>query len=293
VIADNGLDRLHTLARARRLVKDGRALVVETNGPTLRTRRVLLAIGLGEQPCWPSWARQLQQDGARVNHVFEPDFDRNGWPPAPRTLVVGGGITAVQTALRVLGETHGRVHLLSRHALRESSYDFDPCWIGPKCLRAFYRSSMHRRRAYIDKARISGSLPVEVLEAFALARRDSRLGFSEGSCLEATLASGTIRLATTAGPLQAEQVILATGFLPRRPGGPFIDRLIRDFGLKCNPCGYPVVKPDLRWDARVYVTGPLAELQLGPCARNIVGARNAGRQLLRGLGFDGRAHPWR
>jgi cation diffusion facilitator CzcD-associated flavoprotein CzcO len=291
VIADRGLDQLHVPARAQQIHPDDRHLVVATDGATLRTRRVLLAIGLGEQPCWPAWAQRLRQGGASVAHVFDHDFARTGWPPARHCIVVGGGITAVQTALRILSHTSARVHLLSRHALRESQYDFDPCWIGPKCLRAFHRASMRRRRARIDGARISGSLPAEVLSAFNAARRDSRLGFSQGRCLGAATVNGRIELATEAGPLAADQVILATGFETRRPGGPFVDRLIRDFNLPLNRCGYPSVKPDLRWDRRIYVTGPLAELQLGPCARNIVGARNAGRLLLQGLGLDSRTPP--
>jgi len=48
-------------------------------------------------------------------------------------------------------------------------------------------------------------------------------------------------------------------------------------------CGYPLVGDDLQWGANLFVTGPLAELRVGPCARNIVGARNAGRLLLAGL----------
>ena len=74
------------------------------------------------------------------------------------------------------------------------------------------------------------------------------------------------------------------------PGGDLIDRLVADFDLECNPCGYPILGPDLRWAQNIYATGPLAELQLGPCARNIVGARNAGRHLLHGLGFDRLTH---
>jgi hypothetical protein len=95
--------------------------------------------------------------------------------------------------------------------------------------------------------------------------------------------NGVIRIRTAADSVAAERVVLATGFRPERPGGRLVDRLIRDFDLPCNPCGYPIVGEDLLWGENIYVTGPLAELQVGPCARNIVGARNAGRMLLAGL----------
>ncbi len=293
VIATNRLEQLHTRGRARSVKKDGRNLVVETDGPPLRTRRLVLAVGMSEQPCWPPWAQALKIEGARIAHVFDVDFNRREWTQNGRTIVVGGGITAVQTALKLVSTTHGAVHLLSRHALRESQYDFNPCWIGPKCLRAFYRADLPQRRATIDQARIAGSLPSEVLAAFNQALSANRIGFSEGRCLGAASVRGAVRLETAGGMLEADQVILATGFRSRRPGGAMIDRLIRDFDLKCNPCGYPLLGSDLRWSASIYATGPLAELQIGPCARNIVGARNAGRILLHGLGHDRRRPPGR
>ncbi|MGD8241731.1 MAG: FAD/NAD(P)-binding protein [Desulfobacterales bacterium] len=290
VISANRLDRLHIRARAHSLARDGRTLIAATSGPTLRARRILLALGMGEQPCWPSWANRLKRRGARIGHIFDPDFNRRDWCHAERTVVLGGGITAVQTALKLSEESAGHVHLLSRHALRESQFDFNPCWIGPKCLRAFYRADYDQRRTTIDQARIPGSLPIEVLQAWRRASQNSRLHFKESECQGAVATGGGLRLDTTDGPIEADQIILATGFHNRRPGGAFIDRLIQDFDLQCNPCGYPIVDNDLRWAENIYATGPLAELQLGPCARNIVGARNAGRHLLHGLGFDRLTH---
>ncbi len=142
----------------------------------------------------------------------------------------------------------------------------------------------------IDQARIPGSVPIEVLQDWREVSQGSRLHFTEAECRGAVLANGGMRLDTSNGPIETDQIILATGFHNRRPGGRFIDQLIQDFDLKCNPCGYPILGADLRWAENIYVTGPLAELQLGPCARNIVGARNAGRHLLPGLGFDHRKH---
>ena len=291
VIAANRLDRLHIRARAHRIQHDGRSLVVQTDGPILEARRILLAIGMGEQPCWPGWARRLKRAGARIAHIFDPDFKRGEWRQDGRTLIVGGGITAVQTALKLSEESSADIHLLSRHHLRESQYDFNPCWIGPKCLRTFYRADFALRRKTIEGARITGSLPVEVLETFSRALQEGRIVFSQGQCAAAKSIDGKLRLETSAGVLESEQVILATGFQNRRPGGALVDRLITDFKLDCNPCGYPILDAGLHWGSNIYATGPLAELQVGPCARNIVGARNAGRLLLHGLGIEKRPPP--
>jgi NADH dehydrogenase FAD-containing subunit len=238
---------------------------------------------MSEQLCWPTWARELRRASAPIVHVFETvshgdDGRRNG-----PTVVVGGGITAVQTALALASGRQTDVTLLARRALQESQFDFNPCWIGPKCLRRFYQEDYRTRRHTIDAARIPGSLPGEVLEEFTRAREQGRLGFRQADIQGASFENGTIRIRTDTGVIESHNVVLATGFRPERPGGSLIDRLIEDFGLPCNPCGYPIVGPDLQWGKNIYVTGPLAELQIGPCARNIVGARNAGRQLMASL----------
>jgi cation diffusion facilitator CzcD-associated flavoprotein CzcO len=284
VIAAGDLAARHIVARALALRRDGPVQVVETTGEVLRTRRILLAIGLSEQPCWPGWARALRRRGAAVAHVFDPDFDRETFAAEGPTLVVGGGLTAVQTALALAAAPGAHVTLVTRRALQESQFDFDPCWIGPKCLRGFYRQDYATRRAAIDDARMAGSLPGEVLQAFKRAHAERQLAFRKTSVRGGVRDGKGIRLDTAQGELYARRVVLATGFHPTRPGGQLIDRLVTDWGLPCNPCGYPIVGADLQWGPNLYVTGPLAELQIGPCARNIVGARNAGRQLLAAFG---------
>ena len=280
VIAHRGLAQQHIKGRARGLHRDGVDLIIETDAGPLRTRRLLLAIGMSEQLCWPDWARDLRRAGAPIDHVFDRAFRRNGAPPTGPTLVVGGGITAVQTALAMAAEPGADVTLVARHSLQESQFDFNPCWIGPKCLRRFYEEDYHTRRETIDKARIPGSLPREVIDEFDQALGQSRLGFRPAIIHGATFQDGAIRLRTNDGALEAQRVVLATGFETKRPGGRFIDGMVEDFGLPSNPCGYPIVDRDLQWGPNIFVSGPLAELQIGPCARNIVGARNAGRQLM-------------
>ena len=283
VIAANDLAARHLVGRALALRRDGPALAVETSRGLLRTRRTLLAIGLSEQPYWPSWAWNLKRHDGPIAHVFDPDFKRRGETANDRTVVVGGGITAVQTALALSARPGSQVVLLVRRPLKESQFDFNPCWIGPKCLRDFYRQGPAARRESIDGARIPGSLPAEVLEDFKRALDQARLAFRQAAIRTAAVEGDGIRLVTENGVEHARRVILATGLRPERPGGALTERLAEEWGLPSNHCGYPIVGEDLQWGPDVYVTGPLAELQIGPCARNIVGARNAGRQLLASL----------
>ncbi|XYI00028.1 hypothetical protein ACMHYB_09830 [Sorangium sp. So ce1128] len=70
-------------------------------------------------------------------------------------------------------------------------------------------------------------------------------------------------------------------FEARRPGGRLVDDAALDrLGLRCAACGYPIVSARLEWGPGLFVSGPLAELELGPTARNIAGARAAAERLL-------------
>ncbi|MGW8187637.1 MAG: FAD/NAD(P)-binding protein [Desulfobacterales bacterium] len=285
VIQHFRLKEVRVTGRALALHKNNdHSITAETSVGSIATRNVILAIGLGEQPYWPSWARRLQQAGTRINHVFDHNFRTIDIPENTESVVVvGGGLSAAQTALMLSKKLAGTVRLLSQHELYESQYDFDPCWIGPKCLRDFYRQGYGSRRSAVDRARVGGSLPSEIFEELCTALDATALHFQKSRIRSAVPDGDRIRLDTDSGKVWTDTVVLATGFRSSRPGGNFIDQVIEELGLQCGSCGYPIVGEDLRWGANIFVAGPLAELQLGPCARNIIGARNAGRHLLKVL----------
>jgi hypothetical protein len=81
--------------------------------------------------------------------------------------------------------------------------------------------------------------------------------------------------------LESDFVSLATGFMHCPPGGEFVRRTIEDLELPCAPCGFPKIDEYLRWADGLFVTGPLAELVVGPASRNIIGARFAAERILK------------
>ena len=278
IIEHFDLADLHLRARARACaVECDSVRVALSTGEEILAQQVVLAMGASEQPEWPEWAHP---DDARVHHVFEPSFD--GWPSATETVVVfGGGISAAQVSLRLAAEGH-QVHLVSRHALREHQFDSDPGWLGPKLMAGFNREpDVDRRRAMISEARHRGSVPPDVERALRRAIASEELLWHESEVLElaADDTHRTMRLASGA-ELKADRVLLATGFAARRPGGALVDQLAASASLPCASCGYPIVDSALRWHPRVYVSGPLAELELGPSSRNIAGARRAAERLV-------------
>ena len=283
VIAEHGLKSLHVRgwASACRVACDG-VFTETTEGKTLRAENVLLAMGASEQPEWPTWA---PVDDPRISHIFGRGFSLSAGDVRQHVAVVGGGISAAQVALRLCGEGH-RVHLVSRHALREHQFDSDPGWLGPRFMARFEREAcVERRRAMIVEARHRGSLPPDVRRALRRAIHAGVIAWHEAEVDVVNDGSDGLRLLlSNRDEVRAQRILLATGFSSRRPGGAMVDELIESAALPCASCGYPIVDSALRWHPRIYVTGPLAELELGPASRNIAGARRAGDRLVSVLG---------
>lgn len=278
VVRQLGLDDAHIRGRAVRAeVEEDRVRIHLGSGGTLTTRNLLLAIGASEQPSWPEWAEPAPP---RMHHIFDPDFGE--WPGEPETVaVVGGGLSAAHVALRLWREGH-RTHLVSRHPLREHRFDSDPGWLGPKYMRGFAEVRDYgRRREIITEARHRGSVPPAILDVLRDAVGPGRIQWHETAVAGVESSDRRVELDLDSGrTLPVDRVLLATGFAPVRPGGAFVDSLITSGSLPVAPCGYPIVDRALRWHPRIFVTGPLAELELGPVARNIAGARRAGDRLV-------------
>ena len=244
----------------------------------VETQNVLLAIGTSEQPSWPSWALRGHN---RVHHVFEPGFQ--GWPTGEkeRVAVVGGGISAVQIALRLAGEGHS-VRLVTRHEFRVHQFDSDPGWLGPRVRIDFDKQRQtSRRREIITEARHRGSIPPDVSAALRHALREEKIIWDQQSIEELIPDDELLGVRFADGRvIGADRVLLATGFAARRPGGRMINELIRYADLPCAECGYPIIDKALRWHKNIRVTGPLADLEIGPISRNIAGARAAGDRIV-------------
>ena len=284
VIERFGLAKTHLRGQAELLEAGGDGVQVTTSdGMNIEAGRVVLAIGAGGQPEWPPWA---SREESRIQHIFDCGAS---WPRAEqgdgeRILIVGGGISAAQLALRLAAE--GRtVDLVIRHPFRVHHFDSDPGWLGPKLMPIFDRErNPDRRRRLIQQARHRGSVTRDVRHALRVAAARGRLRIREEAVSSLQVESGGLRLELASGQMiEGSRLVLATGFATRRPGGRMLDRLIEDLHLPCAACGFPVVDYWLRWHPRIHVSGPLAELELGPVSRNIAGARRAGDRLVQAL----------
>lgn len=248
---------------------------VQTDDGAITARRVVLAISANESPHYPAWGRGVRG----VEHIFAPDFRRDAIADGERVIVVGGGISAAQVALSLAGRC--AVTLVMRHPRRVHHFDSDPCWVTPICLKDFHAlDDPDARRAVIQSARNRGSMPPDIAQALADAIDRGRVRLREGQITRADSVAGGVRVTFSDGATSdAGRVICCTGFQTGRPGGDWLTAAIHAEGLPVAACGYPVIGRDLRWAHGLYVIGALAELEIGPVARNLIGGRLAAERL--------------
>ena len=220
------------------------------------------------RPNIPPWAHSLDDDVLRLGH--QVDIRQLGDLTGTNVVVVGGGLTAAHLACGA-AEHGASVTLAFRDGLRESPFDTDPGWLGPKELRAFDEiDDPSERLRTAMAARNGGTIPPWMFDRL------------EG-CSNAITILEHAEVASVAST--ADQVWLATGTAPSIEAMPALDRL-RDRIPSVD--GYPVPGADLTLaDLPIHVTGRLATIELGPAAGNLWGAQRAAERISHSLtGID-------
>ena len=268
----NGLDR------------EGSYWIVRTDGgERLKSKKVVLALSINDQLHVPEWADSVKQDRYGMFHIFDEgaDFSELKMPVA----VIGGGITAAHTVIKLSALYPGQVTLIKRHPFKVCDFDSDPGWLGPKYQKNYQRITDYcERREVIKKARNRGSLPSELFHKLRKLENDQTIKLADGEVT--SLKEGENKeliLSVDMQEIKVQSIVFATGFRSSRPGGRWLEKAIETFGLPCAKCGYPIVSQSLEWCPHLYVTGPLAELEIGPIARNISGARQAAVRIVQSI----------
>ncbi|WP_026691675.1 FAD/NAD(P)-binding protein [Alteribacter aurantiacus] len=264
-------------------IKKGRQYwtVTLSDGQIIESKYIVVAIGLGEQPYWPDWATDLNESSSRVSHVFDRSLNTD-FVKGPVTII-GGGITAAHLAVKLSRKIPGQVTLVKRHPFRIHEFDSDSGWMGPKNMAGFLKQKdPAKRRQIIRHARHRGSITQELQMTLLHLERSGSLSIKEREITHGTASPhGMITLYDHDTVInETASVILCTGFKQEAPGMTFLNSLIKDHNLLCAACGYPLVPDSLEWCDHLYLTGGLAELELGPTARNISGARRGASRIV-------------
>ncbi|WP_227935546.1 FAD/NAD(P)-binding protein [Alkalihalobacillus deserti] len=252
------------------------------DGRQFDSKNVVLAMGISEHPFLPLWANDLRNEGAPINHIYDDKISTDVIKSTDNILVVGGGISAIHTALKLSKIHPGRTKLLTRHPFRIHQFDSDPGWLGPKHMNSFKKvTSLTKRRQIITNARYRGSIPKELKLQALHEERQGKLDIIIDEVSEAFYENNEIKLNLLTTSISTNRILLATGFHATPPGFNWLTSTIENEGLHCATCGYPIVsETSLEWGQNLYVIGALAELVIGPVSRNISGARRGAEKIV-------------
>ena len=264
VISANGLEELVVPARVEAIRAEGSQLVVEGGGRACRAARVLLATG-SNRPRVPSWARRLREEGAPVQHVFEPEAGLG-------SDILGGGISAVQRALMVRRLTQKPVRLWLRRPLRVDEFDFDRAWAKHRFLGKWSSLEDADRCAFLDRHPRLGSVPSQLDVRLRKAVKRGQVEIELGEpVVDWDAGQGLLQLRGKRRTVASSGLTLATGFV-QEAAPDWLRPSAERFGLP-SVRGLPRLDECMHWGRGLYASGPLARLRLGPMASNIVGAR--------------------
>ncbi|MCV9885502.1 lysine N(6)-hydroxylase/L-ornithine N(5)-oxygenase family protein [Metabacillus halosaccharovorans] len=281
-------DKVLQQAQLKKCWKQGRVIhvyrdfdkwIVQTDdGQSFITKNLVLSVSVNEKLHIPEWVKESSND---VKHIFSEKLSKLS-ELTPSIVVVGGGITAAHTVINLCRIFPGEVTLLTRHKLRVHGFDSDPGWLGPKFMKSFSKiTDYDLRREQIKLARNRGSMPNDIYQKI---RKLEREGSLKVKCDEVVTTSSqdqsNVLHLKSGNSLATKTVLLATGFNTNLPEESWLKALIDTENLSCASCGYPIINQKLEWCPHLFVSGPLAELEIGPVSRNISGARKAAERIV-------------
>ena len=155
-------------------------------------------------------------------------------------------------------------------------FDADPGWLGPKKMNHLASiSSSDARMKLIEDERHSGSMPMELFLRLKKYVQSGRLVIHMSQIDDVTesyiIAAGKY--------FEYKHILLATGFYNQLLTQPLIKNLIQNEQAPLNHSGYPSLSNELEWLNQLFVAGGLADLELGPFARNIMGGKESAERI--------------
>lgn len=264
----------------------GGAFRVELAGqscpPAISAKAVILAAGPTGRPIVPPSLQSVPRllMWTQLHRVL---------PKSKRLLVVGGGLTAVQVALKMI--TLGKTCILcSRRPLVEKHFDIGFEWFDSrtnnKCMSDFYHQGMADRLAALKQARDGGSIPPMYMRQVKHAQESGRLirVVGEVRYVSENTADQSVVMTIDDKEFCVDYVVLACGLEPNCLQNPLV-KIVYDRWPIPVEGGLPSITEDLRWrqNLPLYVVGSLGLLNAGPDAGNLMGIRRAAQLVANAL----------
>ncbi|UXR78168.1 MULTISPECIES: lysine N(6)-hydroxylase/L-ornithine N(5)-oxygenase family protein [unclassified Staphylococcus] len=242
--------------------------VTLNNGEQVQGHYVVLAMGTHHTPNIPD----LYVEQPDVQHIHQKDFDAS----ITSSHVVGNGISAAHLVIKLLSEERSEpIHLWLKKPLEVFDFDAEPGWLGPKYMRCFQCEKDLAKRAEINRQeRHKGSMPKEMHLKLRHAQEEGKLIIHQTPIVK--VADHMIHTEDQVIPYDG--IYLATGFKFDLMEQPLIQSILNREDADVVS-GFPVITSTLEWVPNLYVTGMLADLELGPFARSITGGRMAAQRI--------------
>jgi hypothetical protein len=273
---------------------------------SISTRHVILATGTAGRPVVPRGLAECPDICFWNNaHAFPGPRRQGGLGtastgtaaslPKQSILVVGGGLTAIQAALRTLDDGY-TCTLCSRRPVQENHFDIPMEWFDQRtsnrCLSTIYHDCIDSRLESLRQARNGGSVPpmyMKRLQAYMGKGLTCWVGEVEYcNAVDLDEAHGTTAILFKGSVQRFDRIILACGMTPISTAHPLLAKIMLRWPIDIHG-GWPLVTQDLRWNEElparnIFVVGAMAALQIGPDAGNLMGMRRAAMVVANAMG---------
>ena len=266
------LNQSHIQSYVQRIEKNQRGWSITTSHHSvIQTDCVVLAQGCHNEPFVPAAFTQAKD----VCHIFSDHFNSQLFSQSSH--VIGSGISAAHLTLKLLKLDKNKiVHLWMNKDIEIHDFDADPGWLGPKKLNYLASiSSSDARMKLIEDERHSGSMPMELFLRLKKYVQSGRLVIHTSQIDDVTESY----IISAGKYFEYKHILLATGFYNQLLTQPLIKNLIQNEQAPLNQSGYPSLSNELEWLNQLFVAGGLADLELGPFARNIMGGKESAERI--------------
>ncbi|RPF56672.1 FAD/NAD(P)-binding protein [Abyssicoccus albus] len=250
---------------------DNRYVIQLDDHSIITTDVVILAIGSNVTKYMPISTQSL-------DNVFHVD-DIHPNEQLDASHVIGCGISAAHVVCRIHKEDPIKtIHLWVNKPLACHAFDADPGWLGPKLMNHYLNQTVTKRLSLIKHSRYKGSMPKELYRQLHQLEKESRLIVHNTEIQNIN----NKYIYSNEEKIKYDKIICATGYISNVEHLTFLHALIKQQSLQLIN-GFPRTSVNLEWTDRLYVTGFLADIEVGPFARSIHGGRVAAKKICEDL----------